>query len=131
MTAGGDAVRVRIGERRLAVSTHWVREVATVASVTPVPTAPREVAGLMQLRGQILPLLDLALAPSGPRPPRPGDPMLVVELGAARAGLLVDHVEGVGVGDEVERLDVAALFDRIRAEVKGWQTSLRAPEARP
>ncbi len=71
------------------------------------------------MRGQILPVLDpFALvgdAPAEPRSPRPGDPIVVVELGPVRAALWVDKVLGVADGDDTaEPFDVGALFDRLR-----------------
>lgn len=114
----GDVVVVTIGGRRMAVPTARVREVAAVVAVTPVPTAPSPVAGLTQLRGQILPVLDIAAPGDLPRTPRPNDPLLVIELGPVRAALLVDHVHGVeSDGQAAELLDVGALFDDLRSKV--------------
>lgn len=119
-----DVVRVRLGERRLAIPTARVREVASVGNVTPVPQAPPAFFGLTQLRGNILPVIDLAgldrIDPAGPdglpRVPRPGAPLLVLELGPVRAGLLVDHVDGVEPdAGAAELVDVGALFERLRA----------------
>jgi chemotaxis signal transduction protein len=114
--ASGDVVLVQIGERRLAVPSQRVREVSAAGPVTPVPTAPAPVAGLTQIRGQIIPVLDIAEEP--PRTPRPQAPLLVVELGQQRAALLCDHVFGVAAepGD-AHPLDVAALFDDVRGKV--------------
>jgi chemotaxis signal transduction protein len=97
---------VEIGLRRLGVEALQVREVALAQSVTPVPMAPAPIVGVTQLRGQILPVLDLEPA----RAPRPSDPLLVLESGAARAALRVDRVLGVEVDDGGEKLDVAKLL---------------------
>jgi len=114
--AAGDVVLVRIGERRFAVPAARVREVAAAGAVTPVPTAPAPVAGLLQLRGQILPVLDLLEDP--PRTPRPASPLLVVELGPVRAAILCDQVFGVAAEPgSATPLDVGALFDALRAKV--------------
>jgi chemotaxis signal transduction protein len=111
-----DVVLVELGDHRLAVPAARVREVAQAAAVTPVPTAPPPVAGLTQVRGQILPVLDLT-GPT-PRAVRPLDPLLIVELGAARAALRVDRVIGVAAQPgEAELLDLAELFDEIQARV--------------
>ena len=87
-------------------------------AVTPVPTAPPPVVGLMQLRGQILTVIDIAGPGDAPRTPRPNDPLLIIELGPVRAALLVDHVHGVeSDGGATEVLDVGALFDDLRSKV--------------
>jgi purine-binding chemotaxis protein CheW len=109
-----DVVVVRVAGRPYAVPTSRVREVAPLAALTPVPIAPPRVAGLTQLRGQILPVL--ALVTDGMHPPKPNDPLLVVELGPVRAAIAVDAVEGVGpppAGTVI--VDVGALFDELRA----------------
>jgi len=111
-----DAVVVRIAGRKLAVPSARVREVAQVTTVTPVPQAKPEVKGLTQIRGHILPVLDLQ--PEAQRQARPGDPLLVVELGPVRAALLVDGVDGVESVDKdspLELVDVGVLFDHVRA----------------
>ena len=111
-----EIVVVEVGGRRLGLPAARVREVAAVSTVTPVPTAPPSVVGLTQLRGHIVPVIDLA---AEPRTPRPNDPLIVVELGPARAALLVDRVLGVQPAEGVELLDVGALFDELRKKVHG------------
>jgi purine-binding chemotaxis protein CheW len=108
-----DAVVVRIAGRKVAVPAARVREVAQVSTVTPVPQAKAQVLGLTQIRGHILPVLDVA--PEAQRTARPGDPLLVVELGPVRAALLVDGVEGVESDPPHELMDVGSLFDLVRA----------------
>ena len=118
-----ELVVVEVGGRKLGIPAARVREVAAISTVTPVPTAPSPVVGLTQLRGHILPVLDLARVNDQSLPfaeeakvPRPNDPLLVVELGPARAGLLVDRVLGVQSAD-CEVIDVGALFDQVRGRV--------------
>jgi purine-binding chemotaxis protein CheW len=112
-----DVVRVRVGERFWAIPTARVREVAVVGNLTPVPHAPPAVLGLMQLRGQILPVIELQ-PKAEPVTLKPGQPLLVVEVGPIRAALRVDHVLGVEPESRsVELFDVAALFDRLRIRV--------------
>jgi len=108
------AVLVRIGGVELRVPTARVREVAVVGALTPVPSAPARVVGLMQLRGQMLPLVHLG---AGQAPPRPGDALLVLEEGGMRAGLCVDEVLGVAE-DVTGEFDVTAFFDGLSDEVQ-------------
>jgi chemotaxis signal transduction protein len=58
-----DVVVIDVGGRKLAVPTTHAREVTAAGWVTPVPTSKPPVAGVTQLRGQILPVLDVV----GPR----------------------------------------------------------------
>ena len=106
---------VEVAGRMLALPTAQVRSIAPAGWITPLPTAPTFVVGVTQIRGHIVPVIDIA---DPPRLVQPEDPLLVVEYGPARAALRVDRV----LGDEplgesaaqIERLDVGALFDRIR-----------------
>jgi purine-binding chemotaxis protein CheW len=118
-------VSVRIGAERLAIPTTRVREVAAVGALTPIPGAPSRIAGVVQLRGQILPVLALRepAAQDEGAAPRPDDPLLVLELGPYRAGLLVDEVVGVVEHDGGPALDVGLLFDEVRREVRACRPS--------
>jgi len=110
-----DVVVVDVGGgRRVAVAVTHAREITAAGWVTPVPTARPPVAGVTQLRGQILPVLDLA---DPPRAVRPEDPLLVLEYGPARAALVFTRLcqPDETPAPQLERLDVGALFDAMRA----------------
>jgi purine-binding chemotaxis protein CheW len=58
----GDRIRVvtfALGGERYAIETRYVREIIRMAQVTPMPGVPDHFIGLMNLRGEILPLVDL------------------------------------------------------------------------
>lgn len=77
-----------------------VREIIRMVAITPVPQAPGFVEGVINLRGQILPIVDLRRR-FGLAPQQRDDNtcIIVVELGnSAVIGLIVDAVR------EVERL---------------------------
>lgn len=50
-----------VGGQRYALSTDLVRELVEVTSVTPVPRTDEAILGLFNLRGEPMPLVDLAL----------------------------------------------------------------------
>lgn len=54
------AVVLPVGADRYAVPIDWVREVVATPAQTRLVTAPAPVLGLINLRGQIVPLLDTA-----------------------------------------------------------------------
>lgn len=68
-----------------------VRELESFAEVTPVPGTAPHVAGIVHVRGQVLPLVDLRVRFG--LPPGAGGPdrrVIVVEHAGRRIGLLVD-----------------------------------------
>jgi purine-binding chemotaxis protein CheW len=95
-------VRLRVAGEAYAVPVENVLEVVRPGEVTPVPGSVAELLGVLNLRGHILAVADLAqilgLTAAGP-PAR----MLIAESGDLRAGLVIDEVSEVGeLGDPTE-----------------------------
>jgi purine-binding chemotaxis protein CheW len=88
-------VRFRVAEEAYAVSVLNVLEVASLGELTPVPGAPGEILGVRNLRGKILPVIDLA-ALLGAHRTRPPGRLLVAESDGHPAGLAIDEVTEVG-----------------------------------
>jgi purine-binding chemotaxis protein CheW len=82
----------RVGGRWFGLPVERVREVIRHPTVTPVPLAPPVVAGLINLRGEVLLALDLRIrlgfAPAGPAH-RPVD--LIFQSKDGAVSLLVDE----------------------------------------
>jgi purine-binding chemotaxis protein CheW len=86
-----DGVHVRLRGERYAIDVAAVVEIERRADLTPVWGAPPLVLGVRNLRGVVLPVLDLAAALGLPPHPDAGY-VVVVQTGAASAGLGVDDV---------------------------------------
>ena len=56
---GGQYCTFRLGELMIGIDVHKVQEVIRHERMTPVPLAPPEIVGLINLRGEIVPALDL------------------------------------------------------------------------
>lgn len=81
-----------------------VQEVIRVGAVTPVPHAPAEVLGVINLRGKIVTLLDTGLLLGfPPGPPDRQNRIFVIEDKGEFFGMLADRV------DEVVELDPGQL----------------------
>jgi chemotaxis signal transduction protein len=98
----------RIGEESFAVPVGQVLEVAELGTLTPVPGAPASVLGVRNLRGQILPVIDLAAILGTPRTRQP-DKLVVAEEGGRRAGLALEDVTEVAILDDAMQ-DVESPF---------------------
>lgn len=85
-----------VGDLHLGVDANLVQEVARHQAIIPVPLAPAEVAGLLNLRGQVVTAIDLRgrlglrSRPEGQTPPH-----LIVRGPSGPASLLVDHISDV------------------------------------
>jgi chemotaxis signal transduction protein len=71
-----------------------VREISDLGELTPVPGVRPEVLGVRNLRGQILPVIDLAMLLGIARTGSPAR-LLVAEADGLAAGLAIDEVSGV------------------------------------
>jgi chemotaxis signal transduction protein len=87
-------VRLRIAAEAYAIPVENVREITPLGELTAVPGTLPEVLGVCNLRGQILPVADLALVLGLPRSTAPVL-LLVAEAGDLQAGLAVDAVSAV------------------------------------
>jgi len=54
-----DVLEFRLAQERYAVETRYVREVRPLKELTPLPCLPPFVLGIVNVRGHILPVLDL------------------------------------------------------------------------
>ena len=73
-----------------------VQEIIRASDITPVPGAPSHVRGVINLRGKIIPVVDLRWRFSLPEiAENEMQRIIVVELGEKRLGILVDSVSQV------------------------------------
>ena len=111
-----DVVAIRVGGQDFGVPVMQVRDVLRGRHLTPVPRAPRAVAGLLNLRGRIVTAIDLGVRLGLPRRAAENDAaQIVVENGGELYALVVDSV-----GD-VLRLDEARYDDGSLALDPQWR----------
>jgi len=125
MTAGLSLVLFGLDDARCAVDASRVVEILAAVAVRPLPAQPAYVAGIIDLRGTIVPVLDLRVRFGRPsRPMELSDQLIVVRAHDRLVALWVDGVEafapaetaalssagGLVVGDR-SLLGVATLAD--------------------
>ncbi len=82
--------------QRYALPLEDVRELVRAVRLTPLPRAPAVVEGLLDLRGELLPVLDVRRRFRLPaRRLSPSDHLIVAQAGARRFALRVDRAEGL------------------------------------
>jgi purine-binding chemotaxis protein CheW len=93
-------VTFRVGNADYAISAEQVLHLDSFTEATYVPGAPAFVAGLVQVRGKLVPVVDLRTRFGlGPIERTLDNRVIVVKVGSRVAGLLVDSAR------EVLRLD--------------------------
>lgn len=89
-------VSFRVGDGDYGVSIKFVREINRLTNVTHIPTAPAFVEGIINLRGLIVPVVNLGLRFGLARTEHSKDTRIVViESGEHTLGLVVDAVSEV------------------------------------
>jgi chemotaxis signal transduction protein len=86
-----------LGEDLYAVPVEMLTEIIISQKIFPVPTTPPHVLGVINLRGNIVPIIDIRSALSLPRQSTPGQ-IAIIKQGAVIIGIVVDNVsEVIGV----------------------------------
>lgn len=94
-------VGFRVGNADYAIDANDVLHLETFSEATHVPGAPSFVAGLVQVRGKLVPIVDLRIRFGlEPRERSLDNRVIVVKAGSRVAGLLVDSAREVMQLDE-------------------------------
>ena len=122
--AGVKLAVLRVGSAVYALDVAHLREVVRWQTVTPLPVAPRLIEGVIDLRGAIVPVVDLARAlGAGAVVAGPTARIAIVESDGLVMGLAVDAALEVISVDAIALEDPPALatqagYDAVRAVVR-------------
>ena len=89
-------VSFKVGQEHYGIDIQLVREIRAWQVATPLPNTPPFVRGVMNLRGTIVPVLDLrARFGQGTTAPSAAHVIIVVTVGTRIIGILVDAVSDI------------------------------------
>ncbi|MGI6307370.1 MAG: chemotaxis protein CheW [Dethiobacteria bacterium] len=89
-------VAFKLEEEEFAVNIHQVREVLKMVPVTPLPQSAHFIEGVINLRGEVIPVVDLRKRFELPEQERSGQTrIIIVEIEEHKVGLIVDFVTEV------------------------------------
>jgi len=88
---------LKVGGEDYVVDIRRVEEIIPAPVVTPVPRAPAFLEGVLKLRGDVVPVIDVRkrLRVTPAVPPRRQEKLIVCRVGRRRVGLIVDAVVAV------------------------------------
>jgi purine-binding chemotaxis protein CheW len=96
IAVGGKYLTFALGAEEYGVDVLAVREIIGMLDITPVPRAPECVRGVINLRGQVIPVIDLRLCLGMPALAYHAETCIVVaEVEGEPIGLIVDRVSEV------------------------------------
>lgn len=89
-------VSFKVGEEYYGIDIQLVREIRAWSATTQLPNTPEFVRGVINLRGTIVPILDLrARFGQGTTEPGTAHVVIVVAIGTRIVGILVDSVSDI------------------------------------
>jgi purine-binding chemotaxis protein CheW len=105
-----------VGQYLFGVEVSLVQEIVRLQTITPVPLSGREIAGLINLRGEVLTAVDLRSRLGLPPAENGRDPInVVVRVDEEPVSLLVDEIGGV---QEVSSVPFEATPTTVDAHVR-------------
>ena len=125
VTHGAGALReliaFRIGDQEFCVDIMLVREIRGWTPATPLPRTPPFVKGVINLRGAVLPIIDLgARLGLTTSDPTARHVIMVVKIGDRTLGLLVDAVSDIiNITDDAVQPTPDVACDTVKAFVRG------------
>jgi len=103
-----------LGDEAYSLRLHEVREIIMVGNITPIPRAPSFIEGVLNLRGEVMPVIDLRGRFGLPRQEVTSTSRIVITpIGGVSTGLIVDAVA------EVKSVDQRRLEDPPRVSAVG------------
>ncbi|MDH5559504.1 MAG: chemotaxis protein CheW [Deltaproteobacteria bacterium] len=112
--SGGKLLTFLIGEQEYGIQILEAREVVGMLEIDPVPQTPDFMKGVINLRGKIIPVIDLRLKfRMEQRKPSSESCIVVVDIQGKLTGTIVDFLVGVVTIDEAEFEDSPDLGSNI------------------
>jgi len=92
----GQYLTFHLNGQAYAVPINTIREINRVSEITPVPQTPMFVAGVMNLRGKVIPVVNLRMRLGLPKIAYTRETcIIVIEGDAGQVGMIVDSVNSV------------------------------------
>ena len=95
-TRAGKYLTFALADEEYGLEILKVREIISMSEITSVPKTPQFVKGVINLRGKVIPVVDLRLKFSMDEAPYTDETcIIVVDVNGVEMGIIVDHVSEV------------------------------------
>ena len=95
-TRAGKYLTFALAEEEYGLEILKVREIISMSEITSVPKTPQYVKGVINLRGKVIPVIDLRLKFTMEEIPYTDETcIIVVDVNGGEMGIIVDHVSEV------------------------------------
>jgi purine-binding chemotaxis protein CheW len=104
-TRAGKYLTFGLAEEEYGLEILKVREIISLCDITAVPRTPEHVKGVINLRGKVIPIVDLRVKFGLPEAERTDETcIIVVAVEGVEVGIMVDHVSEV---QDIAETDIA------------------------
>ncbi|RQD55693.1 MAG: purine-binding chemotaxis protein CheW [Desulfonatronovibrio sp. MSAO_Bac4] len=116
-----EVVQFRLARENYALESAYIREVVNFSGLTPVPCTPSFIAGIINLRGQIVSVVDLKVLFDLPLSAPPDSAkVIILNHNEMEMGLLVDKLKGAtAFAIDLIQPSPSSLTDKTQAYLKG------------
>jgi purine-binding chemotaxis protein CheW len=116
-----ELISFRVGDQEYCVNIMAVREIRGWSPATALPQTPGYMRGVINLRGAVLPIMDLAARLGMPMvEPTVRSVFIVVQAGDRTVGLLVDAVSDIlSINDDMVQATPDVACETVRNFVRG------------
>ena len=90
-----EIIAFKLNQQQFCLRTETIREIRGWTPATPIPHAPAYVVGMMNLRGLVIPIVDLARLGMSDAVPQERSAIVVAEVHGMNMGLLVEEVSDI------------------------------------
>ena len=132
--SGPQVITFKLGDETYGINILYTRELITypVGAVTPIPSTPASIVGVINLRGVVIPIMDLRIRFKFTEAAYDDNKVVfIVEVEGKQIGLIVDSVSDVAFvdGDQVQSIehfsgDIDTAYIEGIADVKGTMVIL-------
>lgn len=88
-------VMFRVAEEVYAIDVKYILQTEKIKYIAKVPSTPEFIAGVMNLGGTIMPVIDMRLLIGAKKEIRRENPVLIVDVNKNKMGALVDEIKDV------------------------------------
>jgi purine-binding chemotaxis protein CheW len=104
-----------LGEEYFSCDLTLVKEFIDIDKITPIPCSPKHIVGNINLRGEIIPLLDIRSILNFTASEKPGTQAILVQINNINAGIVVDEIYDVL---RIDREQLTSNLTGVAAEIK-------------
>ena len=105
----------RLGDEEFGIGIRDVVEILKSQKISPIPELPDFMAGVITLRGEVIPLIDMRKR-LGIRPVPRNERVVIAKEANEKVGLIVDEVREIAGFDPGEMSPPPSIFKGLRAE---------------